>query len=84
MTPTAASRGRSRSMTGCRWPASTGHLHQLLERLGADVAIREAPYGVPMTTPFLNDTTHAAYDPSTCGASGACPTPADRLKDRAG
>jgi hypothetical protein len=36
------------------------HLHQLLERLGVDVAIREDPYGVPMTTPFPNDTTHAA------------------------
>ena len=39
------------------------HLHQLLERLGVDVAIREDPYGVPMTTPFPDDTTHAAYDP---------------------
>jgi hypothetical protein len=40
------------------------HLHQLLERLGVDVAIREDPYGVPMTTPFPDDTTHAAYDPT--------------------
>jgi hypothetical protein len=32
-------------------------LHQLLERLGVDVAIREDPYGVPMTTPFPDDTT---------------------------
>jgi hypothetical protein len=39
------------------------HLHQLLDRLGVDVAIRENPYGVPMTTPFPNDTEHAAYDP---------------------
>ena len=39
------------------------HLHQLLDQLGVDVAIREDPYGVPMTTPFPNDTTHAAYDP---------------------
>jgi hypothetical protein len=38
-------------------------LHRLLERLGVDVAIREDPYGVPMTTPFPADTTHAAYDP---------------------
>jgi hypothetical protein len=39
------------------------HLHQLLDQLGVDVAIREDPYGVPMTTPFPDDTTHAAYDP---------------------
>jgi hypothetical protein len=38
-------------------------LHQLLDQLGVDVAIREDPYGVPMTTPFPDDTTHAAYDP---------------------
>ena len=38
-------------------------LHQLLDRLGVDVAIREDPYGVPMTTPFPDDTEHAAYDP---------------------
>jgi hypothetical protein len=40
------------------------HLHQLLDQLGVDVAIREDPYGVPMTTPFPDDTTHAAYDPT--------------------
>jgi hypothetical protein len=39
------------------------HLHQLLDQLGADVPIREDPYGVPMTTPFPNDSEHAAYDP---------------------
>jgi len=38
-------------------------LHQLLAGLGVDVAIREDPYGVPMTTPFPADTEHAAYDP---------------------
>jgi hypothetical protein len=43
------------------------HLHQLLERLGVDVAIREDPYGVPMTTPFPADTEHAAYDPEYVG-----------------
>ena len=37
-------------------------LHQLLDQLGVDVAIREDPYGVPMTTPFPADTEHAAYD----------------------
>jgi len=39
------------------------HLHQLLDQLGVDVPIREDPYGVAMTTPFPNDTEHAAYDP---------------------
>jgi len=38
-------------------------LHQLLGELGVDVAIREDPYGVPLTTPFPDDTEHAAYDP---------------------
>jgi hypothetical protein len=44
--------------------ASFDHeLHRLLDRLGVDVSIREEPYGVPVTTPFPNDTEHAAYDP---------------------
>jgi hypothetical protein len=38
-------------------------LHRLLDQLGVDVPIREDPYGVRMTTPFPNDTEHAAYDP---------------------
>jgi hypothetical protein len=38
-------------------------LHELLDQLGVDVPIREEPYGVPITTPFPNDTEHAAYDP---------------------
>jgi uncharacterized protein DUF5996 len=38
-------------------------LHAALERLGIDVAIRESPFGVPMTTPFPSDREHAAYDP---------------------
>ncbi len=37
-------------------------LHALLARLGVDVAIRESPFGVPVTTPFRQDTEHAAYD----------------------
>ncbi len=37
-------------------------LHDLLARIGADVAIRETPYGVPMTTPFPEDHEHASYD----------------------
>jgi hypothetical protein len=37
-------------------------LHGTLRRLGLDVAIREAPFGVPMTTPFPEDREHMAYD----------------------
>jgi hypothetical protein len=37
-------------------------LHSTLGRLGIDVAIRETPFGVPMTTPFRADDEHAAYD----------------------
>ncbi len=37
-------------------------LHAILARLGVDVAIRELPYGVPMSTPFPSDREHAAYD----------------------
>jgi hypothetical protein len=37
-------------------------LHALLRGLGIDVAIRESPFGVPMTTPFPSDDEHASYD----------------------
>jgi uncharacterized protein DUF5996 len=37
-------------------------VHATLGRLGIDVAIRETPFGVPMTTPFPADREHAAYD----------------------
>jgi uncharacterized protein DUF5996 len=37
-------------------------LHTVLQGLGVDVAIRETPYGVPMTTPFPEDREHASYD----------------------
>src|SRR5439155_15298190 len=37
-------------------------LHETLAGLGIDVAIRESPFGVPMTTPFPDDREHAAYD----------------------
>ncbi|HEX4719106.1 MAG TPA: DUF5996 family protein [Thermoleophilaceae bacterium] len=37
-------------------------LHATLARLGIDVAIREEPYRVPMTTPFPQDLEHAAWD----------------------
>ncbi len=38
-------------------------LHATLAGLGIDVTIRELPFGVPMTTPFPEDTAHASYDP---------------------
>ena len=37
-------------------------LHETLRRLGVDVEIRELPFGVPMTTPFRDDSEHASYD----------------------
>ena len=40
-------------------------LHRLLDQFGVDVPIREDPYGVPISTPFPNDTEHAAYDPDS-------------------
>lgn len=35
---------------------------ELLAGLGIDVEIEAEPYGVPMTTPFAEDTEHASYD----------------------
>ena len=37
-------------------------LHGMLSALGVDVAIKEVPFGVPMTTPFPADHEHAAWD----------------------
>lgn len=37
-------------------------LHAALAELGVDVAIQEQPYGVPMKTPFREDTEHASWD----------------------
>jgi hypothetical protein len=37
-------------------------LHEILRELGVDVTIREQPFGVPMMTPFRQDTEHAAWD----------------------
>jgi hypothetical protein len=36
--------------------------HALLSRFGVDVAIRGEPFGVPMKTPFHEDTEHGSYD----------------------
>jgi len=38
------------------------HLMAALAELGVDVRIRAEPFGVPMTTPFAEDTEHAHYD----------------------
>jgi hypothetical protein len=43
--------------------AFDAQLHELLARLGVDVAVREVPFGVPITTPFPSDREHASYDP---------------------
>jgi len=37
-------------------------LHDALRNLGVDVAIQEKPFGVPMKTPFREDTEHASWD----------------------
>src|SRR5262249_27918259 len=37
-------------------------LHETLRGLGVDVAIRESPFGVPITTSFPDDREHASYD----------------------
>jgi Family of unknown function (DUF5996) len=37
-------------------------LHAALSRLGIDVAIRESPFGIPVTTPFREDREHCSYD----------------------
>jgi hypothetical protein len=37
-------------------------LHEALAGLGADVAIDERPFGVPMKTPFREDVEHASWD----------------------
>jgi hypothetical protein len=47
--------------------AFDAQLHELLRSLGLDVEIRESPFGVPMTTPFPDDTEHASYDREAVG-----------------
>ena len=37
-------------------------LHDALRQLGVDVAIQEKPFGVPMKSPFREDTEHASWD----------------------
>jgi hypothetical protein len=62
--------GRTRSFTLAGGAAGTGlavadfdaRLHVALAELGLDVAIKEEPFGVPMTTPFPADREHATWD----------------------
>jgi len=57
--------GRTRSFgLGSGLPVADfdARLHALLGELGIEVAIREEPFGVPMTTPFAQDVTHASWD----------------------
>ena len=49
-------------------------LHDALQNLGVDVAILEKPFGVPMKTPFREDTEHASWDHDAVHASGASST----------
>ena len=41
--------------------AFDSQFHDVLARCGVDIAIREQPFGVPMTTPFPEDGEHASY-----------------------
>jgi hypothetical protein len=65
--------GRSRSFElGDGLPVADfdTRLHQALDELGVDVDIKEEPFGVPMTTPFAKDTTHASWDRDAIGRFG--------------
>ena len=42
-------------------------VHEALAELGIDVAIKEQPFGVPMTTPFPEDVEHASWDRDAVG-----------------
>jgi len=37
-------------------------VHEILRELGIDVVIKEEPFGLPMKTPFKQDTAHASWD----------------------
>jgi Family of unknown function (DUF5996) len=37
-------------------------VHAILDELGVDVKIKEEPFGVPMTTPFAQDSEHGSWD----------------------
>src|SRR5262245_47946031 len=57
--------GRTRSFElGAGLPVAEfdARLHGMLRELGIDVEIKEQPFGVPVTTPFPEDTAHGAWD----------------------
>jgi hypothetical protein len=57
--------GRTRSfelVSGLPVADFDARLHGTLEELGIDVAIKEEPFGVPMTTPFPLDLEHESWD----------------------
>ena len=57
--------GRSRSFELAEGVAVTdfeAHLHQVLGELGIDVAMKEHPFGVRMSTPFAHDHEYASWD----------------------
>jgi uncharacterized protein DUF5996 len=57
--------GRTRSFalgTGVPVADFDARLHASLADLGLDIAIREQPFGVPMTTPFPQDHEHGSWD----------------------
>jgi Family of unknown function (DUF5996) len=45
-------------------------LHRELNELGIDVAIKEQPFGLPITTPFPEDREHASWDRSAIESYG--------------
>jgi len=57
-------RGRVKSfplVDGLSVAAFDSLFHNLLAQAGVDVAIREQPFGVPIKTPFAEDSEHASY-----------------------
>lgn len=65
--------GRTRSFgLGSGLPVADfdARIHAILGELGIDVDIKEEPFGVPMTTPFAQDVTHAAWDRDAIGRFG--------------
>lgn len=57
--------GRAESFSlagGMPVAAFDSQLHDVLRDLGVDVEIQEKPFGVPMKTPFPEDTEHASWD----------------------
>ena len=65
--------GRTRSFelgTGLPVAEFDALLHASLADLGLDIAIKERPFGVPMTTPFPKDHEHASWDRDAVGRFG--------------